>query len=331
LAGLVLPRIENLETRENYGRFRAQPLEKGFAITLGNALRRVMLSYLPGAAVTHVRIDGIQHEFSTIPHVKEDTLELLLNIKAIRLKALSGQPGTLTLDAKGVGEITAGNIKQTTDFDVINPDLYLATIDSSEGSLHIELDIEVNTGFKAAESSVHLPIGTIPLDAIYAPVRKVNFTVRPMHVGRETGNEELTLEIWTDGTITPLNAISRAAEILTEQLSAFKEYSGVAEIKQEEVSHPAISNEKFNMPVEQLDLSVRTMNCLRRAGIATVGELVSKGEKELMSLRNFGQKSKVELEERLGIIGLSLNGEKVDPTEAIANIHDSDVDSEDEE
>lgn len=315
MSGLAVPKIETIETKDNYGRFLAGPLDKGFGVTLGNAMRRVLLGHLSGAAITRVRIEGtggqIQHEFSTIPHVKEDTLEFLLNVKALRLKPVSGQPATLTLEVAGGGQVHAVDIKPSTDFEIINPDLYLLTLDSPEASLRIEFDVELGVGFKAAESTANLPIGTIPVDAIFAPVRKVNFTVKPTHVGQEISREELYLEVWTDGTITPLDAVGQAAEILVSELNPFREYPRVSLAKVEELAtRPAIPDEKYNMPVEQLDLSVRTMNCLRRAGITTVGEILSKGEKELMSLRNFGQKSKQELEERLNILGLSLGGKK---------------------
>ena len=315
MSGLVVPKIETIETKDNYGRFLAGPLDKGFGVTLGNALRRVLLGHLPGAAITRVRIEGtggqIQHEFSTIPHVKEDTLEFLLNVKAIRLKPVSGQPATLTLEVAGGGQVHAADIKPSTDFEIINPDMYLLTLDSPEASLRIEFNVELGAGFKAAEFGANLPIGTIPVDALFAPVRNVNFTVKPTHVGQETSREQLFLEVWTDGTISPLDAIGQAAEILVGELTPFREFPRVSQAKVEELTtRSSIPDEKYNMPVEQLDLSVRTMNCLRRAGITTVGEVLSKGEKELMSLRNFGQKSRQELEERLNTLELSLSGKK---------------------
>jgi len=307
LSHLAIAKIECVESRDNFGRFLVEPLERGFGTTLGNALRRVLLSYLPGAAVTRVRIEGIQHEFSTIPHVKEDTTEFLLNVKALRLKPLSGEPGRLTLEMEGEGQVCAADIKPSTDFEIANPELYLATLDSPEAKLYVEFDIELAQGYAEAESSDNLPIGTIPVDAIFTPIRKVNFTVEPTHVGRETSQERLYLEVWTDGTIPPADAISQGANILVEQLAPFVDYARISEIEEvKEFIRLSIPDEKYNMPVEQLDLSVRTMNCLRRAGIATVGEIISKGERELMALRNFGQKSKQELEERLDALGLSL-------------------------
>ena len=315
MSHLAIANIECVESKDNFGRFLVEPLEKGFGITLGNALRRVLLAYLPGAAVTRVRIEGIQHEFSTIPHVKEDTTEFLLNVKALRLKPISGQPGRLTLEVEGEGQVCAADIKPSTDFEIANPELYLATLDSPEAKLYVEFDVELAQGYAEAESSDSLPIETIPVDAIFTPIRKVNFTIEPTHVGRETSQERLYLEVWTDGTIPPADAISQGANILVEQLSPFVDYARISLIEEEkEFIRLSIPDEKYNMPVEQLDLSVRTMNCLRRAGIASVGEIISKGEGELMALRNFGQKSRQELEERLNALGLSLTPQVEEPT-----------------
>ncbi|MFC2068328.1 DNA-directed RNA polymerase subunit alpha [Chloroflexota bacterium] len=310
MSRLVKPEIECVESKGNFGHFTAEPLEKGFGITLGNAMRRVLLGYLTGTAVTKVKIEGIQHEFSPIPYVKEDTVELLLNFKELRLKSLSGQPGWLILDVAGEGRVYAANIQPTADFEIANPELCLATLDSSDAKLHIEFEVESGEGYKPAEPGENLPIGIIPIDAIFAPVRKVNFSVEPVHVGRETSHEQLSLEIWTDGTISPAEAVSQSASIIVEQLTPFIYYAKVPLLDVEkDLVRLSIPEEQYNMTVEQLDLSVRTMNCLRRAGISTIGELVDKGEDELLSLRNFGQKSKQELNERLQTIGLSLTSQ----------------------
>jgi len=307
LSRLAIANIECIESADNFGRFRAEPLEKGFGTTLGNALRRVLLGYLPGVAVTRVKIEGIQHEFSTIPFVREDVTEFLLNVKALRLKSLSGQPGKLILEVEGEGRVTAADIEPSTDFEIVNPELYLATLDSPEAKLYVEFDIELGEGYREAESSDNLPVGVIPVDAIFTPVRKVNFNVEPSHISRGISREQLELEVWTDGTISPVDAISHSAEILVEQLSPFIDYAKISRLEVEkQLIRASITDEKYNMPVEQLDLSVRTMNCLRRGGIATVGELISRGEKGLLSLHNFGQKSKQEVEERLAALGLTL-------------------------
>ena len=303
MPNIAIPNIECVECTDNFGRFRAEPLEKGFGVTLGNSLRRVLIGYLSGAAVTQVKIDGIQHEFSVIPHVKEDVMEFLLNVKALRLKPLSGQPSSLTLESQGEGRVCAADIKPSADFEIANPELCLATLTSPDARLYVEFTVELGEGFKQAESSDNMPIGTIPVDAIFTPIRKVNLTVEPTHIGRE----RLYLEVWTDGTTPPVDAVSRAAGILIEQVTPFLNYAKISQMKAEErLIRLSIPDEKYNMPVEQLDLSVRTMNCLRRSSIATVGELIGKGPKELLKLRNFGQKSFLEIEERLTRIGLSL-------------------------
>jgi DNA-directed RNA polymerase subunit alpha len=308
LAGLLVPHIECTEQTESFGRFVAEPLEKGFGITLGNSLRRILIGYLSGAAVTQVRIEGVQHEFTVIPNAKEDVMEFLLNIKEIRIKALSERGGTLTLEVEGEGRICAADIKPSADFEITNPELSLITLSNPKSRLYVEFDVEIGTGFRPAESTDSTPVGTIPVDAIFTPIRKVNFLIEPTHLGRETSRERLTLEIWTDGTMSPVDAMSRAAAILIEQFTPFVEFIKISQMKAEERAiRLSIPDEKFNMPVEQLDLSVRTMNCLRRSNITTVGELVAKGTKELLKLRNFGQKSYQEIEDRLTAIGLSLN------------------------
>jgi DNA-directed RNA polymerase subunit alpha len=316
MAGLSVPKIECTEQAENFGRFVAEPLDKGFGVTLGNSLRRVLLGYLPGAAVTQVRIEGVQHEFTVIPNAKEDVVEFLLNIKEMRLKPLSDHGGTLILEANGEKRICASDIKPSADFEITNPELCLITLTHAKARLYVEMDVEIGTGFRSAESTDTMPVGTIPVDAIFTPIRKVNYTIEPTHLGRETSRERLQLDIWTDGTTLPVDAISRAAGILTEQLTPFVDYVKISQMKEEERAiRLSIPDEKYNMPVEQLDLSVRTMNCLRRSNIATVGELIGKGPKELLKLRNFGQKSYQEIEDRLATIGLSLAPKTEEPAE----------------
>lgn len=311
--GLAVPKIECVDSSDKYGRFLAQPLEKGFGTTLGNAMRRVLLQYLPGAAVTSVQIEGVHHEFSPIPHVKEDVLEFLLNLKVLRLKLLSDRPVRLKLEKENEGEIYAADINPSSEVEIVNPELYLATLDSPGAKLYVDMDIEMGIGYKPAGSSDGLPVGTIPVDAIFTPVRKVNFTVEPIHIGQETSHEQLYLEVWTDGTVSPVNAISYAANLLTEQLAPFVNYGQVSQAEEEKKAlRASIPKDLFNMPMEQLDLSVRAMNCLRRSGITTVGELVSAGSKELLTLRNFGQKSQQEVEERLKALGLTFSPEVED-------------------
>lgn len=298
--------IQCVESRDSFGRFVAEPLEKGIGITLGNVLRRMLLGYLPGAAVTWIKIDGIQHEFSTIPHVKEDVTEFLLNVKELRLRAVSGQPGMLILEVAGENQVFASAIKPSDDFEIANPELYLATLDSAEARLYVEFNVELGKGYRQASPSGNLPVGAIPVDSIFTPIRKVNFTTESVHIGHETSRERLYLEVWTDGTISPIDAVSRSAGMLVELLSPFVKYVRVTEKEEEEVALPSVADEKYNMFVEELDLSVRTLNSLRRGGITTVGELLARGEKGLLALRNFGQKSRQEVEERLKALGLSL-------------------------
>ncbi len=307
MSDLVVSKVETVETKDKYGRFSVEPIERGFSVTLGNSMRRVLLGFLQGAAVTRVRIDGIHHEFSTIPYVKEDTTEFLLNVKALRLKPLSMQPGKLLLDVQGERRVTAADIRPSADFEIANPDLYLAYLDSDAARLNVEFDVELGRGYREAGPSSNLPVGVIPVDAIFTPVRKVNFAVEPIHAGQESSQERLWLEVWTDGTITPVDAVARAASMLIEQLTPLSSLTVSAPVVSEkEPAKPSIAPELASMPVEQLNLSVRTLNCLRRGNINTLGDLMSKSEKDLMSLRNFGIKSKQELEERLKTLGLSL-------------------------
>lgn len=307
MSSIAIPNIECIDSSENYGRFLIGPLEKGFGTTIGNAMRRILLGYLTGAAVTMMRIEGIQHEFTPIQGVKEDVLEFLLNVKALNVKSLSGMPGILTLEKTGAGEIHAFDIKPSIDFEIINPELYLATLDSPEASLTVEFDVELGMGYRPAESGDNLLAGSIPVDAIFAPVRHVNFTVDAAHAGRETSRERLYLEVRTNGTMAPVDAISNSASILIEQIMPFVDFSRVSQIAEEkEALRATISDDVYNMPVEQLNLSVRAMNCLRRSGINTVGELISTDINDLMALRNFGQKSKKEIDEKLETLGLSL-------------------------
>jgi DNA-directed RNA polymerase subunit alpha len=314
LSRLVIPNIECVESRDNFGRFLAEPLEKGFGVTLGNSLRRVLLGYLPGAAVTTISIEGIQHEFSTIPHVKGDVTEFILNVKELRLIPVSGESGKLVLDVTGEGRICAADIGPSTDFEIANPELYLATLDSPEARLYVEFGVELGTGYRQAESREDLPIGTIPIDAIFTPIRKVNFTVEAAHGGEGANRERLHLEVWTDGAMAPVDAVSRSAAILVEQLTPFVNCALAVEAKVEEQRvRLSIPDELYNMPVDRLDLSVRTMNCLRRGGIETVGQVISKGEKGLMALRNFGEKSNQEIEECLRELGLSLTPPPEEP------------------
>lgn len=331
MSHLIIPKVECTESTDTFGRFVIEPLEKGMGITVGNSMRRILLGYLQGAAVNWVKIEEVAHEFAPIPNSKEDALDFILNVKSLRLKPVTGRTGKLTLNVERQGEVTAADIEASGDFEITNPDLYLATLNSANGGLHVEFNVELGKGYHMAESADSFPVGAMPVDSIFTPVRKVNFTIEPMHVGRETSYERLIMEVWTDRTISPTDAVSQAADILVEQLTPFVQEAKILprKITEEKPSALPIPEEQYNMPVQQLDLSVRTMNCLRRAGITTVGELISKTEKELLSLRNFGQKSKKEIESRLSEMGLSLA--PGGPDDELTTAETDDIHDEDDE
>ena len=301
----VLPQIECSELSEKYGRFVIEPLERGYGVTLGNALRRVLLNSITGSAVTWMMIDGIQHEFSTIPNVKEDTVDFILNVKAIRLRALSSHGGKLTLKCKGEREVTAGDIDPSADFEIVNPDLHLATLDSSDAKMVVEFNIERGKGYRLASKADGLPIGAIPIDAIFTPIRRVNYKIETVALEELHGYERLTVDIWTDGTISPVEAVSQSAQMLIEYFQLFYELAKVPLRVGEKQPRLPIPLEQYNMPVEELDLSVRTFNCLKRAGITKVGELFEKNEEDLLGIKNFGQKALEELKEQMKAKGLN--------------------------
>ena len=305
MLGLSMFNVSCAESAGNYGRFLAEPLGAGFGITLGNALRRVLLSSLPGAAVTWVKIEGIQHEFSPIPYVKEDVMEFLMNIKELRLCPLSHQPGKLILEAEGEGEVCAGDIKPSIDFLVANPELYLAALDSSQAKLYVELNVELGKGYVPAKWSDGLPAGALPVDAIFTPVRKVNFSVEPITPGQEGSPERLILEIWTDGTIAPWEALSQSAIILINHFSSFRDLKAPAA----EEARPGallIPPEQYNTPLEKLNLSTRAYNSLKRGGISTLGQLLEKSREGLPPLPGLGAKSRNEVAEVLARLGFPL-------------------------
>ncbi len=301
------PQIEVEEASDEYARIVAAPLPPGFGMTLGNALRRVLLSSLQGAAVTSVRIDNVQHEFSTIPNVKEDTIEFLLNVKELRLRALADRPGTLVLDISGrSGPITASDITLPEHYEIINPDLLLATVDSDSGRLYVEFNVEQGRGYQPAGQVDGTTIGVIPVDAIFSPVRKVNYKIEHTRVGQATNYDKLTLEIWTDGTLTAVEAVSKSAEVLIDQFRLFSHMGRPAmpTVERGLGAGRQLPPDKYNMPIEDLNLSMRAYNCLRRSGLMTVGQVLEKSEEELLALRNFGRKSYDELRERLDEMNL---------------------------
>jgi DNA-directed RNA polymerase subunit alpha len=313
LSNLVIPRVECVESTDSYGHFVAEPLERGFGITLGNALRRVLLSSLLGAAVNWVRIEGIQHEFSAIPHVKEDATEFLLNVKALRLRSVTKQPGKLFLEVEREGRVYASDIKPSADFEIANPELYLATLDSAEAKFQVEFNVVLGRGYVPASHSDGLPIGVIPVDAIFTPVRVVNYLIEPARIGPHVGYEKLILDVWTDSTISPTEAVSQSAEILGEQFSLFTSLILVPSEEIEEGAHAVIApSEQYELPLESLKLPPRVFNCLRRNKINKVGELLEKTPQELLLLKKLGQKSLDEVQQRLGELGLALRSEGQD-------------------
>lgn len=303
---MVLPKIEGENTSQKYGKFIISALEQGYGITVGNALRRVLLSSLPGAAVTSVRVAGVHHEFSAIPGVREDMTQLILQVKQLRLKLYEAESARLRLEVRGEGTVTAADILSPSEVEIINPDLYLFTVDSDETQLEIEFTVQAGRGFSPAEERGRLPIGELPLDAIFSPIKRVNYDVERARVGQRTNYDKLILEIWTDGTIRPEEAMSQAAEILMKHLIII---AGVSEESLmpavEEVAEPdpnALPPETYETPIETLDLSVRVFNSLKRTGITNVGEvleMLERGPDAMLAIRNFGEKSLDELVTRL--------------------------------
>ena len=302
------PKLECVEMSENYGKFVVEPLERGFGMTLGNSMRRVLLSSLPGVAATSIRIDGVLHEFSTIEGVKEDVTEIILNLKGLICKLHSQGPKKVVIDAAGECEVTAGDILPDSDVEIINPELHLATLDEN-GKLHMEIMLDHGRGYVVADRNKRpdMPIGEIAVDSIYTPITKVNFTVDDTRVGQITDYDKLTLEIWTNGSIKPDEAASYAAKILTEHLMLFINLTDRIQGVEIMVEKEESKKEKIlEMNIEDLDLSVRSYNCLKRAGINTVEELVQRDEDEMMKVRNLGRKSLEEVQQKLAQLGLSL-------------------------
>jgi DNA-directed RNA polymerase subunit alpha len=298
--------IEIEEETDTYVRLVAEPLNAGFGTTLGNSLRRVLLSSLPGAAITSVRIEEVEHEFSTVPGMKEDTTEFLLNLKEVRLRALAERPAKLYLEVQGEGPVTASQIQTTADYEIINTDLHLATLDAASARLTVELNVEPGQGYAPAGQSDGLPIGVIPVDAIFSPVRRVNFHVTHTRVGQMTNYDRLTLEVWTDGTVSGVDAVSRSAEILMDEMRMFAQLGKPLPptVERGLAAGSTLPPDKYNMPIEELNLSVRAYNCLKRSGLMTVGQVLEKSEDELLALRNFGRKSYEELRDKLIEMGL---------------------------
>ncbi len=308
--GIEKPRIqcEKMEADNSYGRFVVEPLERGYGMTLGNSLRRVLLSSLPGAAVTAVKIDGVLHEFSTAPGVVEDITDIILNLKKLAVKMHCDDPRTIFIDANGAGQVFASDIKTDPDVEILNPDHYIATLDEG-GALRMEISVAKGRGYVSAEKNKQegQPIGIIPVDSLFSPVIKVNFAVEDTRVGQHTDYDKLTLDVWTDCTICPDEAISASAHILTEYLDLFVELTESMSTEVTLIEKEDSKKDKLmEMTIEELDFSVRSYNCLKRAGIHTAQELANKSEDEMMKVRNLGRKSLEEVISKLAELGLSL-------------------------
>jgi DNA-directed RNA polymerase subunit alpha len=297
----VLPKIEREASSRNYGRFVIGPLESGYGVTLGNALRRVLLSSLPGAAVTSIRISGVHHEFSPIPDVEEDTTALLLNIKQIRLKSEMDEPVRIHVEVRSEGPVTAGDLVCPPGVEVVNPDLLLLTADSPQVDLDLEMTVNRGRGYSPAEERGKLPLGEIPVDAIYSPVRKASYAISRARIGQQTNYDRLTLEVWTDATITPEEALRQSAMLLMRHLTMIAG-ADVSDMETAPSEPRGVPSRIYDVPVEDLELTVRAYNCLKRAGITKVGEVLERlqrGEEEILAIRNFGRKSLNELVEKL--------------------------------
>ncbi|RWZ52097.1 DNA-directed RNA polymerase subunit alpha [Halobacillus fulvus] len=307
------PKIETVEISDDstFGKFVVEPLERGYGTTLGNSLRRILLSSLPGAAVTSVQIDGVLHEFSTIDGVVEDVTTVVLNLKKLALKVYSDEDKTLEIDVQGEGKVTAADITHDSDVEVLNPDLHIATLDSN-ANLRMRITAERGRGYRPAEGNNHddLPIGVIPVDSIFTPVSRVTYQVENTRIGQTSNFDKLTLDVWTDGSIRPEEAISLGAKIYMEHLNIFVGMTDEAQKAEIMVEKEEDQKEKvLEMTIEELDLSVRSYNCLKRAGINTVQELANKSEEDMMKVRNLGRKSLEEVKHKLDELGLGLRKE----------------------
>jgi DNA-directed RNA polymerase subunit alpha len=335
------PEIRIIESEDTYGKVAIEPLQRGYGITIGNPLRRILLSAIKGSAITWVKIDSVVHEYTSIPGVKEEVMDLLLNIKRIRIHSQSERTGKMRLEVSGEGRVCAGDISTSADFEIVNPELHLATLDSDDASLSIEFNVEHGIGYEPAvqsEGNTGLPVGVLPVDAIFNPVRKVNYSIERTRVGQVTDYERLVLEIWTDGTIPPLEAVREAADTLVNHFFLFSNLNRTTEPGLERPSL-SVSPEVYQTPIERLDLSPRTLNCLKRAHITKVGEVLEMSDDDLLKIRNFGDKSLEELRQKLAERGITASprslpessgegvflDEPISPT-TIADLPDQDLD-----
>ncbi|MED5208467.1 MAG: DNA-directed RNA polymerase subunit alpha [Chloroflexota bacterium] len=298
---ILKPEIRVIESEDTYGKVAVEPLSRGFGLTIGNPLRRMLLSSTNGSAITWVKIDDVVHEYAAVPGVKEEVMELLLNIKRIRIRSQSERAGKMRLDVTGEGRVCAGDISTSSDFEIVNPELHIATLDSNDARLSIEFNVEQGVGYQVAAQNDGLsnpPVGVLPVDAVFNPVRKVNYNVERTRVGSITDYERLVMEVWTDGTIRAIEAIQQAAENLVNHFFLFSNVNRVDE-EGAERAPVVVSPEIYQTPIEKLELSPRTLNCLKRSHVSKVGEVLEMSDDELLKIRNFGEKSLVELREKL--------------------------------
>ena len=303
----VKPDIQVMESEETYGRVAVEPLQRGFGLTIGNPLRRILLSSTSGSAITWVKIDDVVHEYTAIPGVKEEVMEILLNIKRIRIRSRSDRAGKMRLDVTGEGRVCAGDISTSSDFEIVNPELHLATLDGHGSHLAMEFNVEQGVGYQStaqSDGASSPPVGVLPVDAVFNPVRKVNYNVESRRVGQVTDYERLVMEVWTDGTIRPVEAVQQAAENLVSHFFLFSNLNRMAGAATDRTPL-SISPEVYQTPIEKLDLSPRTLNCLKRAHISRVGEILEMADDDLLKIRNFGDKSLVELQEKLAVHGIA--------------------------
>ena len=308
------PNIEclSVDNKNQYAKFVCEPLERGYGLTIGNSLRRILLSSLPGAAITSIKIDDVLHEFTTIPNIVEDVSEIIVNLKSVRLKFHDNEEKTLRIDIDKEGEVTAGDIITDSTVEILNPELHIATI-SEGGSLHMELTADVGRGYNTAEQNKKptQALGVLPIDSIYTPVTKVNYNIENTRVGQTVDFDKLTIELWTDGSLKPFEALSLAAKVMTEHLNLFIDLSETAKNTEIMVEKEESKREKvLEMPIEELDLSVRSYNCLKRAGILTIEDLTNKTEPEMMKVRNLGKKSLDEVVNKIHSLGLEFAPEE---------------------
>ena len=305
----IQPTIQIAECDDSYGKFVMEPLERGYAITVGTPIRRTLLNSIPGTAITWVKIAGVLHEYGTLPNIKEEVMDIILNTKGVRIKPNNSRPGKMRLEVNGEGEVCAGDIATSSDFEIVNPELHLLSLDSKDASVEIEFNVEQGKGFQIAKQQEGLPVGVLPIDAVFNPIKKVNCSVERTRVGPTTDYERLVLEIWTDKTINPLDALKMASNTLVDHfficVNASKEPEKTEEGPTQTHSIPI---ELFHTSVEKLDLSPRALNCLKRAHIDKVGEILERSKEDLLSIRNFGKKSLDELYGKLREIGI------LDPT-----------------